>query len=86
MTEYRFRAECIVDVESLQQVLAAEKVSFKMKIERDSVFPDAEVWIKAPTASIDSLRGYMRRVVDGHVMVQTLALADDYTGERDFDA
>ena len=32
----------------------------------------------------EDIRNELRKVVDGHVMVQTIALKDEYTGERDF--
>ena len=34
--------------------------------------------------SIDDLRNEMRTIPDGHVMIQTVALAEDYTGERNY--
>jgi hypothetical protein len=35
--------------------------------------------------SLEELRDTMRRVVDGHVMVQTVARHNEYMGERDYD-
>ena len=34
--------------------------------------------------SLEELRTNMGKVIDGHVMYQTVAIKDEYTGERDF--
>ena len=87
MTDYKFRAECIADVEKLQKTLIAENVPAKMEIKQiDRWKPDVEVYVKTSNLSISTLRQYMRRNHDGHVMVQTLAPADCYTGDRDYAA
>jgi len=34
--------------------------------------------------SLDDFRNEMKKIVDGHVMVQTVELEKDYTGERNY--
>ncbi len=86
MTDYKFRAECIADVEGLQRTLDKNRVPVQMEIEQiDPDLPDVEVYLKTSNVSISTMRYYMRLNRDSHVMVQTLAPADCYTGERDWD-
>ena len=78
---YRFRAECQHDVDELRCLLGARLDRITMTIEPP--FPDVEVELEIGL-SLEELRDEMRRVVDGHVMVQTLARSEEYTGERDY--
>jgi hypothetical protein len=52
----------------------------------ESVFSDVEVEMHTD-ASLDSLRGLIRQVTDGHVMLQTLRQVplQDNSLERDYD-
>jgi hypothetical protein len=79
---YRFRAECQADVDELRQLLGT-KID-KITIVNSPPFPDVEVEV-AVDLSLEELQDTMRRVVDGHVMVQTVARHNEYTGERDYD-
>jgi hypothetical protein len=79
---YRFRAECQADVDELRRTLGT-KID-KITIVNSPPFPDVEVEVEVDL-SLDELRDTMRRVVDGHVMVQTVARNSEYTGERDYD-
>lgn len=79
---YRFRAECEADVDKLRQILGT--MIDRITIINSPPFPDVEVEIEV-RLSIEELREAMRKVVDGHVMVQTVAPRDDYTGERNYD-
>ena len=47
-------------------------------------FPDTVVDLYT-TMSLDDLRNEMRKIPDGHIMVQTLALAKDYTVKRNYE-
>jgi hypothetical protein len=78
---YRFRAECEHDVNKLRWVLGLKVRRVTISIELP--FPDAEVEIEADLP-LEAVRDAMRQVVEGHVMVQTLARWDEYTGERDY--
>jgi hypothetical protein len=79
---YRFRAECQPEVDELRRLLGGR--FDKITIVNSAPFPDVEVELETDL-SLEELRAVMRRVVDGHVMVQTLARRDEYTGERDYD-
>ncbi|MBD2232601.1 CHAT domain-containing protein [Phormidium tenue] len=79
---YRFRAERQPDVDELRQVLGI-KID-KITIVNISPFPDVEVEVEAEL-SLESLWDAMRQVMDGHVMVQTVAYASEYTGERNYE-
>lgn len=79
---YRFRAECQRDVDELRRLLGLK--FDRITIVNSPPFPDVEVELKVEL-SLEQLRDIMRRVVDGHVMVQTVALYDEYTGERNYD-
>lgn len=89
MKEFKFRAECMGDVEDLLEILDGAKVPCVVNVEKVGGLPDVEVMICVTSEtdiSVDDLRAYMRKVEDGHVMVQTLATADCYTGARNFEA
>jgi hypothetical protein len=79
---YRFRAECEHDVDMLRALLG-QQVKRIAKL-NEAPFPDNEVEIHV-ALSLEELRDVMRKVEDGHVMVQTVAPRDIYTGERDYD-
>ena len=79
---YRFRAECQADVDELRRILGT-KID-RITIVNSPPFPDIEVEVEVDLA-LEELRDTMRRVVDGHVMVQTVARDNEYTGERDYD-
>jgi len=79
---YKFRAECEADVDELIKLLGDEW-GYEIKVtQKNPLFPDVEVEIISPL-KIDEIQNLMRKVVDGHVMVQTIAPLDSYTGERD---
>jgi ribosome-associated translation inhibitor RaiA len=82
MNTYSFWAECEHDVDELRKVV-------KKKIERITkiiqVNPNFHIEVEVETdMSLEVLRDEMRKVIDGHVMVQTVASKNQYTGERDF--
>lgn len=80
---YRFRAELEHDVNELCKILGRriEKIIKTMK--SPYLFMDTEVEIHIDL-SLEELRDAMREVEDGHVMVQTVTLRDQYTGKRDY--
>lgn len=79
---YRFRAECQVDVDELRRLIGTK--FDRTTIVNTAPFPDVEVEIET-SLSLHELQDLMRQVVDGHVMVQTVASAAEYTGERNCD-
>ena len=68
---YSFRAECVLDVSALQTECERAKLSTFAHITPDEVFPDVEIELETDT-DLEHLRSLMRKVQDGHVMVQTL--------------
>lgn len=78
---YRFRAECNHDVEELMKLIGKNIMSITRT---RGALPDTYVEFST-SLSLAQIRNAMRKVVDGHVMLQTVALKEDYTGERDYD-
>lgn len=68
---YSFRAECALDVSALQAECERAKLSTFAHITPDKLLPDVEVELETDT-NLEHLRSLMRKVQDGHVMVQTL--------------
>lgn len=80
---FKFRAECYSDVERLLAVIPKKEVKFS-DIFPDEVLPDVEVIIDlSDHLSLEDIRNYMRQVIDGRVMVETVQLEEKYTGDRD---
>lgn len=88
-TTYSFRAECCVDSDDFirQAILAGIPLSIRQVVPLfDWSAPDIKVEF-ATTASLEELRNIMRKVPDGHVMLQTLspAVLAGNRLERDYD-
>ena len=82
--DYQFRAEFPDEIISLLQIIPPALVSgIRWNTERTG---DTECSISIRCLTIDELRKYMGSVVDGHIMAQTVATPEDYTGERDWSA
>ncbi len=79
LISYRFRAECRVDITKLQNRLP--NLRYNLSIVPHAGVGDCEATLEI-ALPLEELRDVMRKVVDGHVMVQTLALTENYTGER----
>ena len=79
---YKFRAECEYDVNELRMGLVMN--CLKMVKTTDYYFPDTVVDLYT-TLSLEEIKDEIRKINDGHVMLQTVAFAEVYTGERDFD-
>ena len=79
---YKFRAECEHEVNELLVGLGMK--CLKMVKTIAYYFPDTEVDLHT-TLSLAEIRNAIRKIADGHVMLQTVALAAEYTGERNFD-
>lgn len=79
---YKFRAECQVDVDRFIALLDRTSVpSWEWALFREDGYPDVTVIFQSD-APIGVLRYAAARVVDGHVMAETLELEGEYTGER----
>lgn len=78
---YKFRSECAHDVNELRRIMGSEILSIQIQ---QQYFPDNSVDL-ITTSELEDVRNFMRQVVDGHVMLQTVQYYYDYTGERDYD-
>ena len=88
MTQYKFRAEYQDDIDELEGAL--EKVGIQYEIVKVQcprpelpLVGDRVVTIST-TASLGRVREVMRQVPDRHLMVETVELEADYTGERKY--
>jgi hypothetical protein len=82
-TVFMLRAECGVDADNLAEVLSRRTNCTVMTENRGlGDFPTTVV-ISDPL-TVEQMRDACREVQDGHVMAQTVALPEGYTGERDF--
>lgn len=83
MTEYRFRGEVLSDFLCFL-CGSIKKIGFqKYVVSQEGPYPDIEVYLEAD-APLEFIRNELRKIEDGHVMVQTIAPKELYTGERDY--
>ncbi len=69
---FSLRAECGHDVELFQAECVAAGIEVRWELHPDGEgLPDVEVELESG-ASLDDLHAVVRRVADGHVMLQTL--------------
>ncbi len=78
---YKFRAECEHDVNELRRILRYKFYTLTKTIH--PYLPDTIVEL-ATSYTLQELQDYIREITDGHVMLQTIALKEDYTGERNY--
>ena len=77
MIVFKFRAECVHDVEQ-----AAKALNVNMQIvERYAGLPDVVAEFHSPR-TLDFIRGALSTIVDGHVMLETVQPKALYTGDR----
>ena len=77
---YKFRAECEHDVDELRKRLGMKCCKIVKTIKY--YFPDVVVDLYT-TLSLQGIKDEIREIEDGHVMIETVALAEEYTGERE---
>lgn len=85
MKRFKFRAECRADVSAAVAVLVESRALRCFNTEPVAAFPDVVVSLVVSSFKdfdIEDIRDLLRKVEDGHVMVETLDYADKYTGER----
>lgn len=72
MANFSFRAECAADVDRFQRECARDGIvaTFRQVPDKDGL-PDVDVEVTSH-AKLADLRGAVRRLVDGHVMLETL--------------
>jgi hypothetical protein len=78
---YKFRAECEHDVNELRRILKYNFYSLTKIIH--PYLPDTIVEI-ATSLTLQELQTIIREINEGRVMLQTIALKENYTGERDY--
>jgi hypothetical protein len=86
-TRYRLLAELWPDAFKAIEALSrrfkraprASAITVACALDSDGAEVTIDTWL-----SLDELRGVLREVQDGHVMVQTVQPVDLYTGARDF--
>jgi hypothetical protein len=81
VNQFRFRAECEYDVNQLRKVLGQHYYKMIKVVDQ---YPDTLVDLFT-SMSLKDLRNEMRCVPNSHVMIQTVAYADNYTGERNYE-
>ena len=81
LSHFKFRAECEYDVNKLRKLMGSRCHKIIKEI---GLSPDTVVDLFT-TMSLDDLRNEMGKIEDGHVMIQTVALVEGYTGERNYE-
>lgn len=81
INHFKLRAECESEANQIRMILGIRCLKIVKTIR---CFPDTEVELYT-TMSLKELRKELRKIFDGHVMVETVALAKDYTGERNYE-
>ncbi len=77
---YKFRAECETDVDKLIKLMNRNIISIKKS---KDYFPDSDVELIS-ALTLEEIKNYIIKIVDGHVMYETIQLHYLYTGERDY--
>ena len=83
MIDYKFRAETAYDVRALMLLINPE-IGVITQMNTDERGDCVAVIRVIESITLGKIRQYMEEVEDGHVMVETVALVRDYTGERDY--
>lgn len=91
-TKYKFRAEALpdilaflnigVEIISLWNEAGARPGLYALHITNNPEWLEWTCEMEVSGLELDDLIEWMKRVEDGHVMWQTIARAEDYTGER----
>lgn len=79
--EYKMRAECSVDVGRFLIQVGCLSISSKMMEIDGAYIPDMEVTFTS-RLSLAQLQKEIAKIEDGHVMFESLNIAEKYTGER----
>lgn len=86
MRTYKLRAECLLDVEKLMHLLFKRKCVLGQFIItptyiEDIRLPDVELEFST-SLDLKTLHEMAGKITDGHVMLETLELKENYTGAR----
>lgn len=89
--KYRCRAECVSDAAELLNAMGKEfeaigikRESIKLPTGETLPVGDCEILLVVNGLTLEAVRDRIRTIEDGHVMLQTVATADQYEGKRDF--
>jgi len=83
---FKFRAECSVDILGFFQRINRSRFGIvDFYVHYGDGFSPVNAEITLLNAEVDDLRKIMVRVSDGHVMLSTVALKEEYTGERNWE-
>ena len=80
MEKFKFRAECLRDVEELLHQINHSGMEINIKFFH---VPDVEVTLLTDL-TLDSIIQEAREIDDCHVIVDTIQPVQEYTGERDW--
>ena len=82
-TKYKLRAECPTDTARLLLTFAEANINVpEFSQVQHHGHPDVEL-VFSTVQALDDLYEVIRRLPDSHVMLETIAPFDEYTGERD---
>ena len=81
---FRWRSECQADTDRLLELIPKDEI-VRFEAVQVGPFPDVVNEITLRKLSLKALRNLMRKVPDGHVMVQTVQPKEKYTGVRNYD-
>ncbi len=76
--QYKFRAECVQDVDNLK-----ERLPGRYDVQFMEGFPDVEVRLST-NLNLNEVLKVMETVPDGHVMLETVEHEEEYTGVRKY--
>jgi hypothetical protein len=78
---YKMRAEGLVDIYRFLLLFAKKGTLGNYKIMGNGNYPDADIEFQC-SSSLEGILRTLDKVPDGHVMMDTLKLKTEYTGER----
>lgn len=85
MIKYKFRADCQADGMKFFELLpSAFKTAVFTPLDEKARFPDVVASFEC-NLELEEIRNIIREIEDSHVMLQTVAPADKYTGERNYE-
>lgn len=74
--DYKLRAECLLDVTELMKLINFTRISITSNFLPDVIFEFSSLH------SLNEIKMRIARITDSHVMLETVALESNYTGER----
>jgi len=79
MQIYRLRAESLTEVEELKKRLPGTRIEIMTYWD----VPDVEIRFQSKLTLVDLII-LMKTIEESNVMIETLAFAEEYTGDRDY--